>query len=319
MTASHDGDGDVEDNVPPQRAAFTGVVAVDKHTRSSLRARGAAVAKHARSSVRALSAEPGGARGDAEESQPTLTGSDSETFPVRARNRTSRRYCAEGLDVLRDRISTVKKRGQKQSLKLEDEEKDYGLVDKFGRAIARTAAVNAAIMVTGPAGGYATGAAITVKRVHEGAEANDVKEVTKGTAVYAAATTGSCVGQIVGGVIGGACAGPVGVPVGAFTAGCVTGITWGAMSEVVVDKMDEYDALPDDPSVLQPWRQLEKSVTEKTAELSKFFTSVVTEQLQMLKDEKQKPVIASLVTNVFDLPAPAPKIIRASVVSRAAD
>lgn len=317
MTASHDGDGDVEDNVPPQPPWFAarGVVAVDQHARSSLRARGAAVAKHARSSVRARSAEPGEARGDAEESQPTLT--RSETFPVRARNRTSRRYCAEGLDVLRDRISTV--RSEKQPLKLEDEEKDYGLVDKFGRAIARTAAVNAAIMVTGPAGGYATGAAITVKRVHEGAEANDVKEVTKGTAVYAAATTGSCVGQIVGGVIGGACAGPVGVPIGAFTAGCATGITWGAVSEVVVDKMDEYDALPDDPSVLQPWRQLEKSVTEKTAELSKFVTSVVSDQLKMLQDEKQKPVIAALATNVFDLPAPAPKIIRASVVARAAD
>lgn len=187
-----------------------------------------------------------------------------------------------------------------------EEEQDLGLADKFGRAVARTAAVNAAILCTGPVGGYAAGSAITAKRVHDGAEANDVKEVSKGVAVYGAATTGSCVGQIVGGVIGGACAGPVGVPIGAFTAGCLTGITVGALSEVAVDKLDEHDALPAKED-LQPLREFEKSVKEKTHEFSKFITTVVEDHLHLLKDASKKPVIEAMAANVFDLPAPKPR------------
>ena len=73
---------------------------------------------------------------------------------------------------------------------------------KILRAVGRTATVNAAVLMTAATGGvgasaigYATGGAITAKRLSDGVAKNDEKEVTKSLAVFGAATGASIAGQ----------------------------------------------------------------------------------------------------------------------------
>eukprot|EP00545_Synedropsis_sp_CCMP1620_P014772 CAMPEP_0119029996 /NCGR_PEP_ID=MMETSP1176-20130426/40808_1 /TAXON_ID=265551 /ORGANISM="Synedropsis recta cf, Strain CCMP1620" /LENGTH=126 /DNA_ID=CAMNT_0006986359 /DNA_START=625 /DNA_END=1006 /DNA_ORIENTATION=+ len=75
---------------------------------------------------------------------------------------------------------------------------------KILRAIGRTAIVSADVAVTALTGGAATslvgfaaGGAITAKRLGDGIEQQDSKEVAKILVVYGSATTASLVGQIV--------------------------------------------------------------------------------------------------------------------------
>mmetsp|Transcript_31385 Transcript_31385/g.75851 ORF Transcript_31385/g.75851 Transcript_31385/m.75851 type:complete len:329 (-) Transcript_31385:126-1112(-) len=114
---------------------------------------------------------------------------------------------------------------------------------KILRAVGRTAAVNAAVLVTaltgGAAGavGYVAGGAITSKRLFDGLQQQDEKEVTKSLAVYGCATGASIAGQALTGAL---LIGVVGasLPVAgavAFGVGCCSGITAGALSEWTVD------------------------------------------------------------------------------------
>ena len=116
---------------------------------------------------------------------------------------------------------------------------------KILRAIGRTAAVNAVVSATALVGGpvagvagYATGGAITAKRLFgDGIAREDHKEIAKSLAVFGGATTASLTGQAIAGA---AMIGLVGasLPVAgavAFSAGCVSGITAGALSEWGVD------------------------------------------------------------------------------------
>jgi hypothetical protein len=116
---------------------------------------------------------------------------------------------------------------------------------KILRAIGRTATVNAAVAVTAmtagaatPLVGFATGGAITAKRLGEGIQHRDSQEVIKSLAVYGSATTASIVGQVATGAILMGAAG-VAAPLAAtiaFGVGCVSGIAAGATSEWVVEK-----------------------------------------------------------------------------------
>jgi len=127
------------------------------------------------------------------------------------------------------------------------------LVDDFGsngdqkilRAVGRTATVNAAVLLTAATGGvgassvvaYATGGTIAAKRLSDGIAQNDEKEVTKSLAVYGAATGASIAGQALTGALMIGVAGaslPVAGAV-AFSVGCASGITAGALSEWTVD------------------------------------------------------------------------------------
>merc|ERR1740130_2274510 len=115
---------------------------------------------------------------------------------------------------------------------------------KILRAIARTATVNAVIAGTAVFGpiaavaGYATGGAITAKRlVGNGIIDDNKKEIVKSLAVFSSATTCSVAGQALTGAL---MIGVVGasLPVAgviAFAVGCVSGITGGALSEWGVD------------------------------------------------------------------------------------
>lgn len=127
------------------------------------------------------------------------------------------------------------------------------IVDDFGsngdqkilRAVGRTATVNAAVLLTAATGGvgassvvaYATGGTIAAKRLSDGIAQNDEKEVTKSLAVYGAATGASISGQALTGALMIGVAGaslPVAGAV-AFSVGCASGITAGALSEWTVD------------------------------------------------------------------------------------
>merc|ERR1711966_236791 len=114
---------------------------------------------------------------------------------------------------------------------------------KILRAVGRTAAVNAVVLVTAVSGGatatagFATGGVITSKRIFDGLNAEDEREVTKALAVYGAATAGSVLGQaaasaIMLGLVG---AGLPAAAAVAFVVGCVCGISAGALSEWTVD------------------------------------------------------------------------------------
>mmetsp|Transcript_13615 Transcript_13615/g.28893 ORF Transcript_13615/g.28893 Transcript_13615/m.28893 type:complete len:433 (+) Transcript_13615:193-1491(+) len=116
---------------------------------------------------------------------------------------------------------------------------------KILRAIGRTATVNVAVLVTAATGGaagaigYATGGAITAKRLHDGLQAEDEKEVTKSLAVYGCATGASIAGQAAAGALMIGLAGaslPLAGAV-AFGVGCVSGISAGALSEWTVDSV----------------------------------------------------------------------------------
>ena len=115
---------------------------------------------------------------------------------------------------------------------------------KILRAIGRTATVNAVVLVTAATGGaagaigYATGGAITTKRLYDGLVAQDEKEVTKSLAVYGAATGASIAGQAIAGALMIGVAGaslPLAGAV-AFGVGCCSGVSAGALSEWGVDK-----------------------------------------------------------------------------------
>jgi hypothetical protein len=79
----------------------------------------------------------------------------------------------------------------------------------------------------------------------QGVDNDDSKEVVKGGSVFAAATSASVIGQAVGFGIGAIFLTPAGAFAVAYTLGCVSGICAGAASEVVVDKLEEDDALPE--------------------------------------------------------------------------
>lgn len=122
---------------------------------------------------------------------------------------------------------------------------------KILRAIGRTATVNVAILVTAATGGaagaigYVAGGAFTSKRLFDGLQAQDEKEVTKSLAVYGAATGASVGAQALTGVLMVGLAGaslPLAAAV-AFGVGCASGISAGALSEWTVDKCmaDEED------------------------------------------------------------------------------
>eukprot|EP00588_Corethron_pennatum_P003374 CAMPEP_0194290356 /NCGR_PEP_ID=MMETSP0169-20130528/41096_1 /TAXON_ID=218684 /ORGANISM="Corethron pennatum, Strain L29A3" /LENGTH=183 /DNA_ID=CAMNT_0039037919 /DNA_START=71 /DNA_END=618 /DNA_ORIENTATION=+ len=78
---------------------------------------------------------------------------------------------------------------------------------KILRALARTAAVNAAVIATAVTGGSAgavgllTGGAITAKRLGDGVDNEDGREVVKSVAVFGAGTGASVVGQAVAGAL----------------------------------------------------------------------------------------------------------------------
>jgi len=115
---------------------------------------------------------------------------------------------------------------------------------KILRAVGRTATVNAAVLLTAATGGvgasvigYATGGAITAKRLSDGVAKKDDKEVTKSLAVFSCATGASIAGQALTGALMIGVAGaslPVAGAV-AFGVGCASGISAGALSEWTVD------------------------------------------------------------------------------------
>mmetsp|Transcript_16599 Transcript_16599/g.30033 ORF Transcript_16599/g.30033 Transcript_16599/m.30033 type:complete len:372 (+) Transcript_16599:136-1251(+) len=118
---------------------------------------------------------------------------------------------------------------------------------KILRAMARTATVNAAVLITAVTGGaagavgYVTGGAIMAKRLSDGIIQNDEKEVTKSLAVYGCATGASIAGQAITGAV---MIGVVGasLPLAgavAFGVGCCSGIAAGALSEWTVDSVIE--------------------------------------------------------------------------------
>eukprot|EP00588_Corethron_pennatum_P026798 CAMPEP_0194317188 /NCGR_PEP_ID=MMETSP0171-20130528/13938_1 /TAXON_ID=218684 /ORGANISM="Corethron pennatum, Strain L29A3" /LENGTH=222 /DNA_ID=CAMNT_0039073687 /DNA_START=116 /DNA_END=781 /DNA_ORIENTATION=+ len=115
---------------------------------------------------------------------------------------------------------------------------------KILRALARTAAVNAAVLATAVTGGSAgavgllTGGAITAKRLGDGVDNEDGREVAKSVAVFGAGTGASMVGQAVAGALMIGVAG-ASIPVAgavAFGVGCCSGITAGVLSEWGVDR-----------------------------------------------------------------------------------
>ena len=115
---------------------------------------------------------------------------------------------------------------------------------KILRAIGRTATVNAVVAATAALGpiaavaGYATGGAITARRlVGDGIAKEDPKEVAKSLAVFGSATSASVAGQAITGAVAIGVLG-VSLPLAgalAFGVGCVSGITAGALSEWGVD------------------------------------------------------------------------------------
>jgi len=115
---------------------------------------------------------------------------------------------------------------------------------KILRAVGRTATVNAAVLLTAATGGlgasaigYATGGAITAKRLSDGVAKKDDKEVTKSLAVFGCATGASIAGQALTGalMIGVVGASLPGAGAVAFGVGCASGISVGALSEWTVD------------------------------------------------------------------------------------
>ena len=115
---------------------------------------------------------------------------------------------------------------------------------KILRAIGRTATVNAVVAATAALGpiaavaGYATGGAITAKRlVGDGIARDDPREVAKSLAVFGSATSASLAGQAITGAVAIGVLG-ASLPLAgalAFGVGCASGITAGALSEWGVD------------------------------------------------------------------------------------
>jgi len=166
---------------------------------------------------------------------------------------------------------------------------------KILRAVGRTAAVNAVVLVTAVSGGataaagFATGGVITSKRIFDGLNAEDEREVTKALAVYGAATAGSVLGQaaasaIMLGLVG---AGLPAAAAVAFAVGCVSGIAAGALSEWTVDGL--IDAFGE----VSEWTI--ESVLESLARM----------RVRKVMDASRKATTASKVES---LKAEAPKI-----------
>jgi len=118
---------------------------------------------------------------------------------------------------------------------------------KILRAICRTATVNAAIFTTAATGGaalapivgFATGGAIAAKRLSDGIQTHDNREITKSVTVFGGATCASMIGQAVTTTVMLTvfhAALPL-VAVIAFGVGCVSGISVGAVSEWTVDSI----------------------------------------------------------------------------------
>jgi hypothetical protein len=154
-----------------------------------------------------------------------------------------------------DRDSAPNKRGSGVWRELLDDfDTSRGGDRKILRAIGRTATVNAIVAATAPLGpiaavaGYATGGAITAKRlVGDGIVGDNPKEVAKSLAVFGSATSASLAGQAIAGAVAIGVLGaslPVAGAV-AFGAGCVSGITAGALSEWGVDGVMAPEAATD--------------------------------------------------------------------------
>jgi hypothetical protein len=154
---------------------------------------------------------------------------------------------------------------------IDDFDSSRGGDRKIMRAIGRTATVNAVVAATAALGpiaafaGYATGGAITAKRLMGDGIANeDPKEVAKSLVVFGSATSASLAGQAITGAVAIGILG-VSLPLAgamAFGVGCVSGITAGALSEWGVDgvmKGEEKGA--DDESKETTFR--ESGVTER--------------------------------------------------------
>ena len=119
---------------------------------------------------------------------------------------------------------------------------------KILRAICRTATVNAVIFTTAATGGgaalapivgFATGGAIAAKRLSEGIQTHDNREITKSVTVFGGATCASMIGKAVTTTVMLTvfhAALPL-VAVMAFGVGCVSGISVGAVSEWTVDSI----------------------------------------------------------------------------------
>jgi hypothetical protein len=118
---------------------------------------------------------------------------------------------------------------------------------KILRAICRTATVNAAIFTTAATGGaalapivgFATGGAIAAKRLSDGIQTHDNREITKSVTVFGGATCASMIGQAVTTTVMITvfhAALPL-AAVMAFGVGCCSGITAGAVSEWTVDNI----------------------------------------------------------------------------------
>ena len=140
---------------------------------------------------------------------------------------------------------------------VDDFDSSRGGDHKILRAIGRTATVNAVVTATAALGpiaavaGYATGGAITAKRlVGDGIAKDNPKEVAKSVAVFGSATSASLAGQAITGVVAVGILG-VGLPLAgalAFGAGCVSGITAGALSEWGVDVVMKKGGSEEDES-----------------------------------------------------------------------
>lgn len=143
--------------------------------------------------------------------------------------------------------SHADKQGHNHTMIVHEIAKDFtsGGDQKIIRAIGRTAAVNAAVLVTtltggaGGAAGLLAGGALTAKRLGDGVQQEDEREVAKSLAVWGSATTASIVGQAVTGAVLLGVTGaslPVAGAV-AFGVGCVSGISVGALSEWGVERV----------------------------------------------------------------------------------
>jgi len=139
---------------------------------------------------------------------------------------------------------------------VDDFDSSRGGDHKILRAIGRTATVNAVVTATAALGpiaavaGYATGGAITAKRLGDGIAKDNPKEVAKSVAVFGSATSASLAGQAITGAVAVGILG-VSLPLAgalAFGAGCVSGISAGALSEWGVDVVMKTGGSEEDES-----------------------------------------------------------------------
>jgi len=160
---------------------------------------------------------------------------------------------------------------------------------KILRAVGRTATVNAAVLLTAATGGvgasaigYATGGAITAKRLSDGVAKKDEKEVTKSLAVFGAATGASIAGQALTGALMIGVAGaslPVAGAV-AFGVGCATGISAGALSEWTVDGIMDKMKLRRDREIEMSSKVQEKETGDEVAAILDSMCKIIEDGMQ---------------------------------------